>query len=204
MVCSSLPEARALFAEPILNVTDEDAIVHDRSASFFKISYKMVRRVLVVNSSRASIELIRDNILSMFSHVAVDLALSVEEALSRLELNSRGEIAGHEYDFVIVDEHCHSSVGGSEHKDDEDSEHLKVEMSGSQLLKRISDSETGQRKSLMIGVSNDLSEDCDSLRKGGADLLWANPPPKPTNCLRNQLLNTLLSKRGKSIFICGC
>jgi hypothetical protein len=225
VVCSSLPEARALFAEPILHVTDEDAIVHDRSATFFKIAYKMVRRVLIVDSSQAMIELMRENILSMFPHVAVDLALTSEDALSRMLINSSGTVASHEYDIVIVDEHCHNYLEGSEHKEDEDSEH-PASMTGSQLLKLINDSESNHssqsesnhssqnskesrseakhRRSLMIGVSTELSEDCESLRRGGADLLWSKPPPKPSNCLRNQLLNTLLSKRDKSVFICGC
>ncbi|KAL7514276.1 hypothetical protein ACHAXN_011472 [Cyclotella atomus] len=225
VVCSSLPEARALFAEPILHVTDEDAIVHDRSATFFKIAYKMVRRVLIVDSSQATIELMRENILSMFPHVAVDLALTSEDALNRMSVDSSGAIASHEYDIVVVDEHCYNYLEGSEHKEDEDSEH-QVSMTGSQLLKLINDSESNhssqtesnhssqnsqehksdmkQRRSLMIGVSTELSEDCESLRRGGADLLWSKPPPKPSNCLRNQLLNTLLSKRGKSVFICGC
>jgi hypothetical protein len=236
VVCSSLPEARALFAEPILHVTDEDAIVHDRSATFFKIAYKMVRRVLIVDSSRATIELMRENILSMFPHVAVDLALTSEDALSRMSVNSSGAVESHEYDIVIVDEHCYNYLEGSEHKEDEDSEH-QASMTGSQLLKLINDSESNHssqsgsnhfsqssqsgsnhfsqnskesrsepkhRRSLMIGVSTELSEDCESLRRGGADLLWPKPLPKPSNCLRNQLLNTLLSKRGKSVFICGC
>lgn len=229
VVCASLPEARALFAEPILHVTDEDAIVHDRSATFFKIAYRMVRRVLIVGGPQATIELLREHILSMFPHVAVDLAFTAEDALNRMTLDSSsGAVMHHEYDIVIADEHCYSSLeGSSEHKDD-DSEH-PVSMTGSQLLKLINDSEanlsngssqtseessgtnlgdqqnsqSNQRRSLMIGVSTDMSEDCESLIQGGADLLWSTPP-KPSNCLRNQLLNTLLSKRGKSVFICGC
>lgn len=60
------------------------------------------------------------------------------------------------------------------------------------------------RKSLKIGVSVSLGEDCESLRKGGADIFWSKPPPKPSNGLRNQVLNTLINKRGKTFFICGC
>lgn len=178
-----------------------------------------------MDSSQATIELMRENILSMFPHVAVDLALTSEDALNRMSVDSSGAIASHEYDIVVVDEHCYNYLEGSEHKEDEDSEH-QVSMTGSQLLKLINDSESNhssqtesnhssqnsqehksdmkQRRSLMIGVSTELSEDCESLRRGGADLLWSKPPPKPSNCLRNQLLNTLLSKRGKSVFICGC
>ena len=196
-------------------MTDEDAIVHDRSATFFKIAYKMVRRVLIVDTSRAMIELLREHILSMFPHVAVDFGMSGEDALKLMELDSAGDIVSHGYDIIVVDEHCYATLEVSDHEDRADSR-SKVK-TGSQLLTLIHKSESrryekcsgrnskkAQRKSLMIGVTTDMSEDCNSLRRGGADLLWAKPPPKPTNCLRNQLLNTLLNKRGESIFICGC
>ena len=205
-----------MFAEPILHVTDEDAIVHDRSATFFKIAYKMVRRVLIVDTSREIIGLLREHILSMFPHVAVDYSMSGQDALNRMKLDSTGDIVSHEYDIIVVDEHCCATSEGSEHNERED--FRRNVMTGSQLLKLIHESESrhseknccsensdkSQRKSLMIGMTTDMSEDCNSLRRGGADLLWSKPPPRPTNCLRNQLLNTLLNKRGKSIFICGC
>lgn len=184
----------------------------------------MVRRVLIVDSSQPMIELMRDHVLSMFPHVSVDLAPNVKNALSRMTRNTSGAVIYHEYDIIIVDEHCSSSFEGSEHQD-QDSGYMSS-MTGSQLLKLINDSElctcsseegsdkysegsekssvSKQRRSLMIGVSTDMSEDCESLSRGGADLLWSKPPPKPSKCLRNQLLNTLLNKRGKSVFICGC
>ncbi|KAL3793774.1 hypothetical protein HJC23_013336 [Cyclotella cryptica] len=217
VVCSSLPEYRALFAEPILHVTDEDAIVHNGSAAFFRLTYKMVRNVLIVNGSHNILKLLQQHMMSMFPHANVDLAVSGEDALSQMQVDSSGAISSRPYDVVIVDEKLHSLLEGSEHKDGEDLEHATPVMTGSQLLQHINESKychpdnreptsasAKQHISLMIGISANMSEDCDSLQKGGADLLWALPPPKPSNCLRNQLLNTLLSKRGKSVFICGC
>lgn len=59
-----------------------------------------------------------------------------------------------------------------------------------------------QRPALLIGVSGWLGEDCEKLRKGGADILWGKPPPIMDNRLRNELLMALLAKRGHPIFIC--
>ena len=165
--------------------------------------------------------MLADHVLSMFPHVAVDQCSNGEDAMSRMTLDSSGKIVYHEYDIVIVDENCYNSLERLEHKKDDDSDHDKTVMTGSHFLQRVnafessncssqspnsleSNSDKEQRVSLRIGVSANMSEDCDCLRRGGADLLWAKPPPKPSNHLRNQLLNTLLNKRGKSIFICGC
>ena len=184
----------------------------------------MIRNVLIVDNCRSTLELLQDHIMSMFPHVNVDLIKSGEDALARMKVDSSGEIVSHSYDVIIVDENLNSFLEKSEHKED-DSEHEQSVMTGSEFLNRINQCEstndskstnnskdetpsnksgTKTRRSLMIGISADLGEDCTSLQKGGADLLWSKPPPKPSNCLRNQLLNTLLSKRGKSVFICGC
>jgi hypothetical protein len=177
----------------------------------------MVRNILVVSASRSTLKLFQQHMLSMFPHATVDLAVSGEDAWSRMEVDSSGAISSQPYDVVIVDENLHHLSEGSEHKDGEDSERATPVMTGSQLLQQINESKycysdeklpstypSKKQTSLMIGVSANMSDDCDSLQKGGADLLWALPPPKPSNCLRNQLLNTLLSKRGKSVFVCGC
>lgn len=197
MVHSELLENRALFTNPILHATDEDFIVHDKSSTFFKISYKMVRRVLIVDSSRSNSELLRDSIIHMFPHVAIDMAVNGEDALSRMQLGDMGDMTAHGYDIVII-EHRSESLEGLEHKNVQ-------KVTDSLLLHLIKSSEdsTMQEISLIIGESANMSEDCEQITRAGADLLWAKPPPKPSNSLRNQLLNILLNKRGKSIFIYG-
>lgn len=194
MICPYLPEGRALFTDPILHAADEDFIVHDKSSTFFKISYKMVRRVLIVDSSQSNSDLLQDSIITMFPHAVVDMAINGEDALSPMKLGAMDDIAAHKYDIVIV-EHRSESFEGSEYQ----------KVTGSQLLQLIKSSEdsTMQNISLKIGESANISEDCEQITRAGADLLWAKPPPKPSNNLRNQLLNTLLNKRGKSVFICG-
>lgn len=56
---------------------------------------------------------------------------------------------------------------------------------------------------LLIGTSSFLGEDCRTLTQSGADVLWGKPPPKMDEVLRNELLTTLLQKRGLSDVVCG-
>eukprot|EP00569_Conticribra_weissflogii_P005358 CAMPEP_0171334510 /NCGR_PEP_ID=MMETSP0878-20121228/4693_1 /TAXON_ID=67004 /ORGANISM="Thalassiosira weissflogii, Strain CCMP1336" /LENGTH=566 /DNA_ID=CAMNT_0011835607 /DNA_START=388 /DNA_END=2088 /DNA_ORIENTATION=- len=273
VVSTTLPQYRALFADPVLHATEDDAIVHDGSKKFFKIMSKEVARVLIVDSSPVTLKLFRKHVCSMFPHVHIDMAKSGEEALDFLDLDSDSDGGGgggdskvpHVYDIIIAEEHldllsneCNDDgEQQSEHKEQEANvvddkilhKYQALDLLGSELLHLINDmelesaaaaarnakstsSEPNQDReqrhdkeecaattatkssrsrhspsrysSLKIGVSSTLGEDCESLRKGGADLFWGKPPPKPSNGLRNQMLNALLSKRGKSIFICGC
>ncbi|KAL9179434.1 hypothetical protein ACHAXT_008724 [Thalassiosira profunda] len=207
------PEYRALFADPVLHATEEDAIVHDGSKAFFKIVAKEMQRVLIVDNSHTTLKLFKRHILCMFPHVTVDTALSAEEALDKIEVDAKTSSLC--YDLILVEERLQNVSG----KIDEGSSDL----SGSELLRLISEMEASaspsssanegrtsakppgkNRSSLKVGVSCSLGEDCESLRKGGADLFWSKPPPKPSNGLRNGVVNALLSKRGKAVFVCGC
>lgn len=59
------------------------------------------------------------------------------------------------------------------------------------------------RPSLYIGVSLFLSDDGPKFLKSGADLIWGKPPPKIDENLRNNLVTSLLKKRGESVLICS-
>lgn len=77
--------------------------------------------------------------------------------------------------------------------------------SGSELIQSIAQGEqnvistTGERSrcSLLIGVSARLTEDANVLKKSGADILWAKPPPEMNTKQRNHLLKVLMKKRGR-------
>jgi hypothetical protein len=76
--------------------------------------------------------------------------------------------------------------------------------SGSDLFKTLQQLQQQHMKlphssSLWIGVSTH-PKDRAILEKSGADLCWGKPPPKMSVELRNQLLQTLLLKRGKTEF----
>jgi len=185
---SAVDGGRALFTDPALSHADDaDTLVCFGSKKFFKILSKEIQHVLIVDNSSSTLKLLKRHILCMFPHARIHTASSGEEALDKID----GNASDISYDLVIVEEYLDDLSG----------------LSGSKLLRLLSESENtspSRKPSLKIGVSVSLGEDCESLRKGGADLFWSKPPPKPSNCLRNQVLNLLLSKRGKSIHMCGC
>ena len=55
------------------------------------------------------------------------------------------------------------------------------------------------RLTLIIGVSARLDEHRVRLEKAGADCVWGKPPPEMNATLRNDLLRTLMKKRGSRI-----
>jgi hypothetical protein len=59
------------------------------------------------------------------------------------------------------------------------------------------------REPLLIGTSSFLSGDSERLTKSGVDYLWGSPPPTMDASLRNELLMTLLNKRGISSVVIG-
>lgn len=219
VLSSTQPEYRdrALYADPCLQFTDEDSLVHDGSNKFFGIVARQMRRVLIVDNSPTALKLFRRHVLCMFPHVQVDVATSAEEALDKIEIDPKRACLN--YDMMIVEERLQRGRSS-------DAEEL--DLTGSELLRLVNEMESSassdgtnhikqegsrrakpsrapSRRSLKIGVSVSLGEDCESLRnEGGADLFWSKPPPKPSNSLRNQVINTLLGKRGKSVYICGC
>lgn len=207
---------RALFAEEVLQATDEDVVVHDGSFKFFQLMKEEMQRVLIVDNSASSRKLLRRHIMSMFPHVHIDVAMSGEDAMDKIDVCY--ERACINYDLLIVEERLYRSNGA----EDEDVASTSLDFTGSELLRILNEMEASAfgrlerkcassskncpgRKSLKIGVSVSLGEDCKSLNNiGGADLFWSKPPPKPSNGLRNQVLNALLGKRGSSVLICSC
>lgn len=201
-------ECRSLFSDPILYASDDDLVVHDCSQDFFKVISNEVKSVLIVDNSIATLNLFKRYVLSMFPEAEVHIAQSCDDALELLEEVNSDSTEAPYYDIIIVEENLQtssSSVRMQQSSDDHNDTSSLV--SGSALLSVIDLIERNNpttRKSLKIGVSVNLAADCEALLQGGADLFWCKTPPKQTNSLRNQLLNSLLSKRGKNIFICGC
>lgn len=214
VLSSTCSTRRALFAEEILLATDEDAIVHDGSLKFFQLMKEEVKRVLIVDNSLSSRKLLRRHILSMFPHAHIDLASSGEDALDNIDVCY--DLGCINYDIIVAEEHLQQCDEDAT----TDTSTSVLDLTGSELLRLLNEMEVnaafnpetcdksmkiGSRHSLKIGVSVSLGKDCGTLRnRGGADIFWSKPPPKPSYLLRNQILNALLSKRGSAIFICGC
>jgi hypothetical protein len=56
-----------------------------------------------------------------------------------------------------------------------------------------------QWRALLIGVSIQPDRDAKTLKEAGADVIWGKPIPRVGDALRNQLLNTLVMKRRRSV-----
>mmetsp|Transcript_18608 Transcript_18608/g.30451 ORF Transcript_18608/g.30451 Transcript_18608/m.30451 type:complete len:468 (+) Transcript_18608:3-1406(+) len=201
-------ECRSLFTDPILYAADDDIVVHDCSNDFFMVISNEVKSILIVDSSLTALNLFKRHLLSMFPAAEVELAQSVEETLKLLAGTHADSSKVPHYDIIIVEENLQRTPSGAPIQQSLDGQNdTSTPLSGSDLLSVINLVERNSpdtRSSLKIGVSADLAGDCEALLRSGADLFWCKPPPKQTNSLRNQLLNSLLSKRGKNIFICGC
>lgn len=201
-------EYRSLFSDPILYAADDDAVVHDCSNDFFMVISNEVKSILIVDNSPTALSLLKRHVLSMFPAAEVVQAQSGEEALQLLGKTNFDSTEAPNYDIIIVEENLQTIVSSSvpiKHSSSDDEDDTPSPLSGSDLLSVINFVEKNSpdtRNSLKIGVSVDLAGDCEALLRSGADLFWCKPPPKQSNSLRNQLLNSLLSKRGKNIFIC--
>lgn len=198
-------EYRSLFSDPILYAADDDVVVHDCSNDFFMVITNEVKSILIVDNSPTTLNLFKRHVLSMFPAAEVEQAQSGEEALELLGKADSDSTKAPNYDIIIVEENL-QTIPSSVPSSSDDQDDTSSPLSGSDLLSVINFVERNSpdtRDSLKIGVSVDLAGDCEALLRSGADLFWCKPPPKQSNSLRNQLLNSLLSKRGKNIFICG-
>jgi hypothetical protein len=52
---------------------------------------------------------------------------------------------------------------------------------------------------LIIGVSTRVVDDRERLETAGADIVWGKPPPEMNATLRNSLLRTIMTKRGRRV-----
>ena len=199
-------ECRSIIFYPILHASDDDAVVHDCSDDFFMIISNEVKRILIVDNSITTLKLFKRYLLSMFPEAQVEFALSGEDALRLIDVR-RDSAKVPYFDIIIVEQNLQSCVPRGRILNDQNETSTLSE--GSEVLRIINFVERNnpdrrRRSSLKIGVSCNLAGDCEALLRSGVDLFWCKPPPKQTKNLRNQILNHLLSKRGKNIFICEC
>eukprot|EP00580_Thalassiosira_gravida_P017309 CAMPEP_0201667340 /NCGR_PEP_ID=MMETSP0494-20130426/14059_1 /ASSEMBLY_ACC=CAM_ASM_000839 /TAXON_ID=420259 /ORGANISM="Thalassiosira gravida, Strain GMp14c1" /LENGTH=495 /DNA_ID=CAMNT_0048147249 /DNA_START=221 /DNA_END=1705 /DNA_ORIENTATION=+ len=138
---SHQPEYRALFADPVLHATEDDTVVHDGSKRFFKTMSRETKRVLIVDNSRMTLKLFRRQILSMFPHVKIDIAVTGEDALGKIEMDSeRGCV---NYDLIIVEERLQRTSPTNEMEG----------MTGSELLRLVNEMEASASSSSLSSSS---------------------------------------------------
>mmetsp|Transcript_14255 Transcript_14255/g.21267 ORF Transcript_14255/g.21267 Transcript_14255/m.21267 type:complete len:653 (-) Transcript_14255:2021-3979(-) len=176
-----------------------------------------IRSVLLVDVHEIFLALFTKSLKSLFPHISVTTARSGEEAITRIEaaqkafpLRDGGSLHG--FDIILVEERLGSlptqrHLAGSNcpfQAAGDDSVQRRRMTSGSELIHSIVRGEqrfmaSGERSrcALLIGVSARFTEDKDVLKKSGADVIWAKPPPEMNTNQRNHLLKVLMKKRGR-------
>mmetsp|Transcript_4643 Transcript_4643/g.6083 ORF Transcript_4643/g.6083 Transcript_4643/m.6083 type:complete len:407 (+) Transcript_4643:18-1238(+) len=161
------------------------------------------------------------------AHTAEEAVQIIDQARSLIHPEDGG--ATHGFDMIITEERLHSSDDGDgtqksrmsgsdlieaiakEEKimDTAASTVAKLSSSlpfsyswgrwGFQHTKSHNTDNEKPRLPLLIGVSANPKEDGDRLLKAGSNFVWGKPPPTMNDKLRNELLVSLLKKRGKDL-----
>lgn len=154
-----------------------------------------IRRILVVDPNDLCLKLFTKALKKILPRVVVATAATSEEAVKYVDQRSGRGSCG--FDVIIVEERLN--------RQQKDSPHLTSKHSGSILFQQLAEIELNGLevavkafKSLFIGVSANPGKDKDSMIQSGADFVWSKPPPRADENMRNQILQTLLQKRGKN------
>lgn len=151
-----------------------------------------VRNILIVNSHDVFLKLFAKGIRKLFPCAMIVTASTIEDARKSIEeRRSKQKTETNRFDIVIVDEHL-KKKSCEEVQDDLSS--------GASLLAEISnapDSLDAPVKTLFVGVCTDFKARHFRLKALGADLVWQKPPPLMDECLRDTMLRSLLTKRGR-------
>jgi hypothetical protein len=203
-----------LFNHPALSCDDE-VDIDDTEKMIHNALSREIRNVLLVDAHEIFLALFTKSLRSLFPHISVTTARSGEEAITRIQaaqkafpLRDGGSLHG--FDIILVEERLQTqglanSGCPSTQAAGDDSIQRRRMTSGSALIRSIVEGEQQFKAScgevgrcaLLIGVSARFTEDEDVLKKSGADILWAKPPPEMNRNQRNHLLKVLMKKRGR-------
>lgn len=151
------------------------------------IAENEIRNVLIVDSSDVCLKLYGKGIKLMFPNARISTAKTSKDALTQMNHEQSKLKLGGSFDVIIVDEKLMQSTL------QKSSAHIFVENE-----KDISNTVCPYYKTLVVGVCSHLKIDTGKLVSNGADLVWSKPPPKMNYDLRDELVKTLLIKRGRS------
>lgn len=186
----SIP-SKAVFALPSMSAIaedddDEENEVDERDV--VRAVNDEIRNVLVVDPHDICAKLFTRDLRRMLPEVNVCTASTSQEARKRVS-NTR-------FDIVIVEErlklfHRQNAQQWSP---------AQGYASGSEfihVLQKESERRSAQDRCIFIAVSAHLEKDKERMQANGADFIWAKPPPKMDEIVRDILLKALLVKREK-------
>lgn len=187
----SIP-SKAVFAMPAMSaVAEDDDDVEADESEVENAVYAEIQHVLVVDPHDQCAKLFRRDLKRMIPTVHVHTAFSSEEARNQLKEMKR-------VDIVIVEErlsHFHRHV-----VDQWSTKKAPGLSSGSAFIEALAKeraSRLPEENCLFVAVSAHLDKDKQRMQTSGADFIWAKPPPKMDEIVRDVLLKALLVKREK-------
>ena len=181
---------KAVFAMPAMSSLADDEDTDE--ADVVKAVNSEIRNILVVDPRDVCAKLFARDLKRMIPNVNVSSSRSSEEARKRM--------ANTQFDIIIVEERlklCHQR-GSSDQWTTKAEEEWRA--SGSAFIKVLAQEKQAgppEDRCLFIAVSAHLEKDKDKMQTNGADFLWAKPPPRMDEIVRDVLLKALLVKRDK-------
>jgi CheY-like chemotaxis protein len=181
---------KAVFAMPAMSAdgddddTDENDVVNAVNSE--------IQNILVVDPHDICSKLFSRDLKRMIPNINVCACSSSEEARKRMT-NTRFDIVIVEERLKVFHRRCASDQWATQQEDEGHS-------SGSEFIKVLAHEKLSgppEDKCLFIAVSAHLDKDKEKMQKNGADFLWAKPPPKMDEIVRDVLLKGLLVKREK-------
>ena len=205
---SKVGSGKVLYSHPALGVNGEydspygkrDIISNVSSVSQFRVnqfrdavSETEIRNILIVNSHDVFLKLFAKGMRKMFPHANITTVKTKEDALIQLEQRcSKKKTENSFFDVVVVDSTLQKNCI---YKANDESLaglcRLMLDMS------RILGGPDVPTKSLFVGVCSDIKTGTLKLKANGADIVWQKPPPLMDDSLRDTLLSSLLTKRGR-------
>ena len=178
------PISKAMFTHTALTLDGPDDAGEALKTEKYRcaVAHNEIRNVLLVDPHDICLALFAKAITALFPLAKVSLARSNQEALEHMS-------SGKRFDIILVEERLKLFHGQSNNKKERSN-------SGSELIRTLIS--LGATGALFVGVSAHLERDQNALERGGADLCWSKPPPLMDLRLRNNLLKSLLLKRGRA------
>lgn len=183
---------KAVFAMPSMSSMAEDDDDDAEEQDVVNAVNAEIQNILVVDPHEVCAKLFARDFKRMIENVNVCTACSSEEARKRIAETKH-------FDIIIVEERLkpfRRQAPDQWTTKQEEQGHL----SGSEFIKALAQEKEAvppEDKCLFIAVSAHLDKDKEKMQRNGADFLWAKPPPKMDEIVRDVLLKALLVKREK-------
>jgi hypothetical protein len=189
---------KVLYSHPALGVDGQYdptlATVSQLRVNNFRdaVAETEVRNVLIVNSHEAFSKLFAKGMRKLFPCAMITTASTRKDALMHMEeRRSNQKAETNRFDVIIVDENLKKTCCQGVFDESSTGASFLLDIS------KVSGIRDTPMKALFVGVCSDFNTGNLQLKAHGADLVWQKPPPLMDVLLRDAILRSLLTKRGR-------